>query len=328
MTRQSMDSTIRIRDLQQKGRKCLRAGGDERLAALETDMVISELLQKDRLYLMLHPDEEVEAALASKMAQMLAQRREGKPMAYLLGHKEFMAYDFLVSEGVLIPRDDTEEVIRLTAEALEKRKENLCGIETCYSKETNYSAAQTCKGLEIGLGSGIISLMLLVKFESLQMIGVDINPVAIENTKKNIKHLEEQLEKEGKGPCSLHPRMQVVYSDLLAGLELLPGELDFVVSNPPYIETKVIETLERDVKDYEPHLALDGGADGLDFYRKILEASLPFIREGGFISFEIGYDQGPRMQELMQASGLEKIELRKDLAQMDRAIIGFKKKEQ
>ena len=291
-------------------------------AALETDLLISEVIGKERLYLMLNPEAQVAEKSTAKFVYLLNQRREGKPMAYLLGSKAFMEYSFKVHEGVLIPRDDTEEVILLTAHALEKLRKslNLCGTEDCSSKKTSYSGL---KGLEIGIGTGIISLILLSRFEELKMLGVDINPAAIQNTIENTKYLEEQLQVQGIH-ADIGQRFTIIQSDMLSSLHLKEHELDFVVSNPPYIETAVIAALDKDVKDYEPHTALDGGADGLDFYRGIVDSAMPFVKEGGFIVFEIGYDQGERMVQLMSGAGLTDIKLKQDLAGKDRAIIGWK----
>ena len=313
----------KIKDLQQWGRTLLASKEDSAIAALETDLLLAEVLQKDRLYLMLNGEEKVEGQIGEKFVYLLNQRLEGKPMAYLLGRKEFMEYSFKVHEGVLIPRDDTEEVIHLACQALKKigKSVNLCGTGDCSSKKTSYSGLE---GLEIGIGTGIISLILLSHFEVLKMIGVDINPLALENAAVNTKYLQEQLE-ESKTGLDLAERFTIQQSDLLSSLQLEEQSLDFVISNPPYIESHVIDCLDGDVKNYEPHTALDGGPDGLDFYRAIVKESLPYLKIGGFIAFEIGYNQGDRMQKLMADAGMTDIEVRQDLAGRDRAIIAWKR---
>lgn len=296
---------IKIIDLQKQGRVRLLEKLGANLAALETDLILGQLLKKNRIELMLDANQDLEEEVEEAFSLMLEERQKGRPMAYLLGHKEFMGYDFRIKEGVLIPRDDTEVVLAITIEALSEKEEQ--------------EGPQVFKGLELGIGTGIISLILLEKFKNLQMIGLDINPLALENSRENTSYLEEQTNHR------IGDRFEIIESDLLSALDAEEESLDFLVSNPPYIESKTIEELEDDVKNYEPHLALDGGEDGLDFYRAILKEGLPYLKKQGFVAFEIGYNQGPAMVKMMEDYGLERILLEKDLAGKDRGIIGFKK---
>ena len=313
--------TRSIKELQQMGRDLLSGNQALQTAALETDLLLCEILKKDRLYLMLNPDKTLDKSLIDKFYDLLGKRVLGHPIAYLIGHKAFMQYDFRVREGVLIPRDDTEVVISLTRDALKNMEEEAWQTKTKHLGEKSHRAF---KGLEIGIGTGIISLILLSEFKNLHMTGVDINPIALANARENAKYLQEQLKEQTNQNFDIDKRFEIVESDLIKGLSLKEEELDFVVSNPPYIQSEVIKTLDKDVKDYEPLSALDGGTDGLDFYQKITRQTLPYIREGGFIAFEIGYDQGQSMINLMQEAGLLRIKLVQDLSGLDRGIIGFK----
>ena len=148
---------IKIIDLQKQGRVRLLEKLGANLAALETDLILGQLLKKNRIELMLDANQDLEEEVEEAFSLMLEERQKGRPMAYLLGHKEFMGYDFRIKEGVLIPRDDTEVVLAITIEALSEKEEQ--------------EGPQVFKGLELGIGTGIISLILLEKFKNLQMIG-------------------------------------------------------------------------------------------------------------------------------------------------------------
>ena len=201
--------------------------------------------------------------------------------------------DFKVSEGVLIPRQDTEILIEETLKKLKdhKHKSNL-------------------KGFEIGVGSGIISITLLKEIETLTMIGVDINDKAIELTKANaLKH-------------EVSDRLCILNSNLFEKINK-ENQFDFIISNPPYIETKVIDSLKEDIKKHEPKLALDGGEDGLDFYRAIIEQSKSYISPEGFIAFEIGYNQAEAVKKIFVENGYPNVTIAKDLAGFDRVVIGM-----
>lgn len=295
-----------IKDLQKLGRSTLAAFGAH-IAALETDLLLTHVLGVPRITLMIEPTKSVSETDAKHFADLLAQRAAGKPMAYLLGYKEFLRDRYRVREGVLIPRDDTETVIRLAEAAL--------------SNDPKRDPDRRLQALELGVGSGIISLSLIAQLPNLQMLAVDLNPEALDLTEENAKQLADA---HGKEACAYLDRLTLIHSDMLEQVPLAPESLDFVISNPPYIDTAVIETLDKTVRDYEPHLALDGGADGLDAYRALLMQAMPYVRRGGFFCFEIGYDQGARLRELMKQSGLTRIDLSQDLAGKDRAIIGYK----
>lgn len=312
-----MKETSTIKYLQKFGRDKLNHLEPE-LGPLETDLLLTEILRVDRIFLVLHPDERVPSYLREKFFDYIEQRVQGVPMAYLLGHKGFMGYDFYVEKGLLIPRNDTQVVIELADEGIEKI---LMGQgKSSYKLKKQPSLF----GVEIGLGTGIISLNLLAKHREIQMIGGDINPLAIEISRKNALYVDEQI-LEFDEEMEVSERFEALESDLFQQMNLRESSVDFIISNPPYIVRDVIATLEIDIKDYEPVEALDGGEDGLDFYKKILNEGNKYLKRGGFFAFEIGYDQGAALKELMEQAGLVDIVLAQDLAGLDRGIIGYKK---
>jgi release factor glutamine methyltransferase len=261
--------------------------------SLETQMMIAKVIEKDRLYIMLNLEEDIDESKVEIIKTMIDKRKSSYPLQYILGEREFWGMDFKVSEGVLIPRQDTEILIEETLKKLKdnKHKSNL-------------------KGFEIGVGSGIISITLLKEIETLTMIGVDINDKAIELTKANaLKH-------------EVSDRLCILNSNLFEKINK-ENQFDFIISNPPYIETKVIDSLQEDIKQHEPKLALDGGEDGLDFYRAIIEQSKSYISPEGFIAFEIGYNQAEAVKKIFVENGYPNVTIAKDLAGFDRVVIGM-----
>ena len=261
--------------------------------SLEIQMMIAKVIEKDRLYIMLNLEEDIDESKVEIIKTMIDKRKNSYPLQYILGEREFWGMDFKVSEGVLIPRQDTEILIEETLKKLKdnKHKSNL-------------------KGFEIGVGSGIISITLLKEIETLTMIGVDINDKAIELTKANaLKH-------------EVSDRLCILNSNLFEKINK-ENQFDFIISNPPYIETKVIDSLQEDIKQHEPKLALDGGEDGLDFYRAIIEQSKSYISPEGFIAFEIGYNQAEAVKKIFVENGYPNVTIAKDLAGFDRVVIGM-----
>ncbi len=200
-----------------------------------------------------------------------------------------MGLPFFVGEGVLIPRDDTEILVESILE-----KQNGCGTL-----------------LDIGTGSGCIPVALGKYGTFDNLLAVDISPAALTYAEKNAQRNGVEI--------------TFYESDLFSALpEEWKGRLDAVISNPPYIRRKEIPTLMQEVREFEPWSALDGGADGLDFYRRIIQESRKWLRPGGWLFFEIGYDQGKDLLRLMKDGGFIQVEIRKDLAGLDRVVFGRK----
>lgn len=214
-------------------------------------------------------------------------RQTGVPLQHITGVQEFMGLEFKVNEHVLIPRQDTETLIEQLLEKLRGKG--------------------ALKGIDIGTGTGCIGISLATYLSGLEMTLVDISKDALEVAAYNIK--AHQLE----------ARINTLESNLL---EQYKGEkVDFIVSNPPYIAKKDMEELMIEVKEYEPHLALTDHGDGLYFYREISKIAKDYLKPNGLLAYEIGYDQGDAVKEILQAEGYSEIELYQDLAGQDRVII-------
>ena len=270
------------------------AEGRKRLAHKENGgwdalQLLLAAAQCDRVYLMTEGNREMTKEAAETYAAFLNEREGGRPLQYILGECEFMGLPFFVGEGVLIPRADTETLVEAVLETAARE-----GLK---------------KGLDLGTGSGCIPISL-EKVGGLSMTAVDISPRALGYAERNAERNKASV--------------RFFSGDLFRPLP--EGEVfDFIVSNPPYIPRGDLAGLMTEVRDHEPENALDGGADGLDFYRRILAESGLYLQEGGWIFFEMGYDQGSALMELMKEAGFVRLECRKDLAGLDRVVLGKRK---
>ena len=215
--------------------------------------------------------------------EYLEKRQKRIPVQHIVGVQYFMGLEFLVTPDVLCPRLDTEVLIE---EALKRIKPGSSILDMC-------------------TGSGCIILSLLHYAKDCTGTAVDLSEKALDVAKRNAQKLEKE--------CTF------IHSDLFENIE---GRFDVIVSNPPYIATKEIETLSPEVRDHEPHMALDGMEDGLFFYCKIVSASKDFLNPEGWLCFEIGYDQGEAVSDMMKNTGYQEVQVIKDLAGLDRVVIG------
>lgn len=230
------------------------------------------------------------------LANMLEKRNQHIPVQQITGEAWFMGYPFFVNENVLIPRMDTEVLV----EAVLTR---LPAVPVTENGKRRV--------LDMCTGSGCILLSLLKEEKGLLGTGADISEKALLVARENAHRLE----------CEA----QFIFSDLWENIE---DTYEIIVSNPPYIVRNVISTLDTEVKDHEPVLALDGGEDGLDFYRKIVADTHRHLVPGGLLAFEIGYDQGQALTALFKNAGYRNIEILKDLAGLDRVALGWRADEQ
>ena len=271
------------------GQKQLEEAGIED-ASTDAWYLFSECFHISREDYLFGMTEEIDDKEAQDRYQELIQKRskEHIPLQYLLGTQEFMGYTFKVTPDVLIPRADTETVLE---EVMAKM-----GSGTL----TNLKILDLCTGS----GCIAISLALLLKPEV--CVGTDISEKALKIAKANGENLA--------------PMVKFIQSDLF---ENITGTYDLIISNPPYIKTEECKKLMPEVKDHEPMLALDGKEDGLYFYRKIIKNAGKYLNPNGMLAFEIGYDQGEAVKELMEAQKFACVEIKKDLAGLDRLVFGF-----
>ncbi len=271
-----------------EGRARLKAAGKPDYA-LEAALLLEQAAGLTRAERLLRENEPLPAQADTIYQRLLSERESGRPLQYILGEWEFMGLPFFVGEGVLIPRNDTETLVESILE-----KQNDCGTL-----------------LDIGTGSGCIPVALGKYGTFEKLLAVDISPAALAYAEKNAQRNGVEI--------------TFYESDLFSALpKEWKGRLDAVVSNPPYIRREEIPTLMQEVREFEPKNALDGGVDGLDFYRRIIQESREWLRSGGWLFFEIGYDQGKDLLRLMTDGGFAQTEIRKDLAGLDRAVFGRK----
>lgn len=254
------------------------------------------LLQKalggvDRLYIHLNLSKELEIEQEEIFLRFIEERLKGRPIAYIVNNREFMGLDFYVKEGVLIPRPDTEILVEEI-------------IELCKGKDD-------LDILDIGTGSGAITVSLAKYIEKSRLTSLDISEIALEIAKKNAKS------------NGVIDKINFIKSDLFQQIVGTNLKFDIIVSNPPYIRKRDIDELHTQVKDYEPYNALEGGIDGLDFYRNITEQSKNYLKLGGILAYEVGHDQAEEVVKIMQNNGYNKIYIKKDLQGIDRVVIGF-----
>ena len=255
--------------------------------------LFSHCFHMDRARYLMSMGEEAPAGEAGAFLELVGRRGNRIPLQQLLGTQEFMGLSFFVDSHVLIPRQDTEILAEAVIREEEKRKDGPLRI------------------LDLCTGSGCIGISLAVLLgrgghSQLQVVLSDISPEALFVADENIRRL-------GCGD-----RCRTVRSDLF---ESLSGQrFHVIVSNPPYIPPAVIEELSPEVRDHEPRLALDGGSDGLDFYRRIADRSPAFLEPGGVLWLEIGWDQAEAVSVLLKDGGFTDITVKKDLAGKDRVI--------
>ena len=260
---------------------------------LDIEILLSKALgDVDRLYIHLNLHKELTKEQLDSFNKMIQDRLKGRPIAYIVNNREFMGLDFYVEEGVLIPRPDTEPLVEEVIE-LVKGKENL-------------------KIVDIGTGSGAITVSLAKYIKDCQVYSLDISDKALSIGLKNA--ISNEVEN----------KINFIKSNIFSGIEDKGLELDVIVSNPPYIRRADINTLHTQVKDYEPYIALEGGEDGLNFYRDITRESVKYLKDKGILAFEVGYDQAEDVSEILKHNGYTNIYTKKDLQGIDRVVIGFK----
>ena len=266
-------------------RRLREAGIDA--AGFELDLMLEEGLSLSKAQRLSHPEQEIGPENIAQIQQWISRREQGEPLQYLLGWWEFYGRRFSVGPGVLIPRADTEILVEQALKELEHvpapRIADLCA------------------------GSGCVGLTIACERPTAQVSLLELSPDAFDYCARNVK--------------ALAPGCRLIRADVLRTTAGLTG-LDAVLSNPPYIPTSVIHSLAEEVKLHEPLMALDGKEDGLWFYREIVRKGPEYLKRGGRLFFEIGYDQGEAVRSLMEEAGFTEVTVKKDLAGLDRVVFG------
>ena len=279
------------RELYEYGKSRLSEAGIAE-AGLDARLLLEYVCHADRNELILYADRE-RNSMEEQFYRMVIEKRALRiPLQHITGEQEFMGLSFQVNEHVLIPRQDTEILVE---EAMRHLGDGMRILDLC-------------------TGSGCILLSLLKYSNECEGVGIDISEEALKTARENAEEL-------GLDAVFLAGDLFGPLADFVS--ERTPDRLfDMVVSNPPYIETAVIDTLMPEVRDHEPFCALDGGADGLQFYRRILAEAPAHMRRGAVLLFEIGCGQGEAVARLMQEAGFVQVEVLQDYAGLDRVVCG------
>ena len=288
-----------IQELLVLGKEKLESSGNA-YAKYERKVLLEEVLGYNYMYMLMHGEEEGPSGKEQEYLQLLEKRCRHYPLQYLLGYAHFMDYTFYVNESVLIPRNDTEILVEAADSLLKKLAAE--GQENVPEGGTHVKPLRV---LDLCCGSGCIGISLKLYHGEIDLTLTDISEDALEVTKRNLDKYDVKA--------------RLVCDNLLHGIT---EKMDMIVSNPPYIERRVIDSLMPEVKEYEPVLALDGGEDGLDFYRKIIAEAPGHLNSGGWVLLEIGYNQGEAVSGLMRQAGFKDVEVKKDYAELDRVVSG------
>ena len=257
---------------------------------LDSELLMSKVINKDRKFIILNQKKNIDKKDYDYFQKLIYDRSKGKPLAYLTEKKSFWKYEFQINDKILIPRPDTEIIIEQVLKLYKKRK------------NINF--------LDIGFGSGCILLSILKERADFQGTGVDISTPAIKICNINANKM------------GVKNRIKLFKSDID---KFSKGKYDLIVSNPPYIKKLDLKYLEKDVINFEPKLALNGGLDGISEIRKVIKKSSELIKNGGKLILEIAFNQKKEVKQLLRNNNFYINSVIKDLGKNDRCIISTKK---
>ena len=280
-----------LNGLLKNGQKILEQSGI-REAGLDAWLLLEYITGKSRAYYFAHGDEGVTEETACRYQELIRKRAEHIPLQHLTHQAFFMGYEFYVNEDVLIPRQDTETLVEEALRLLKGR--------------------QKPRVLDMCTGSGCILTSLLLEVPDASGAGADLSEKALKVAACNARRLQTA------------DRAEFVKSDLFSSEYFSGPVYDMLISNPPYIPTGEIEGLMEEVRLHDPRMALDGKADGLYFYRAITKQAMDYILPGGWLLYEIGWDQGKAVKELLDKEGFINTEIKRDLCGLDRVVLGQK----
>lgn len=257
---------------------------------LDAELLLGEVLGVDRVRLILDSQKPLREEELARYRELIKRRRRGEPIAYIRGEREFYGHRFRVDARVLVPRPDTEILVETAL--LRTQAKSLYG-----------------RALDLCTGSGCIAIAFALERPTWKVTGTDLSAGAASLARENAERLGAVF------------ATRWLLGDLFDALA--PDErFDLITSNPPYIPGAEIATLDADVRDFEPRLALDGGADGLDVVRRIVERAPEFLEPAGVLALEVGHDQAARTAALLQARGFSEIQVKRDYAGIERVVSG------
>lgn len=311
---------MQLREAVREATAELEAAGIDspRLAA---EVLLLHAVGRDRSFLFAHPEYELSVDEEARARELVARRAAGEPPQYLTGHQEFWGLDFQVTPAVLIPRPETEILVEKAVELAQrsprtplKPKEGLNGApgesqvsSAALCEPGAHSASRPLKIIDVGTGSGAIAVALAHSLPQAEVQAVDLSPEALEVAAENARRLGV--------------RVSFQQSDVLASVEC-DGTFDFVVSNPPYVGLNEADKVQQMVKDYEPHLALFAGDEGLTVIRRLIPQSRAALRPGGWLLMEVGWSQSQAVLALL--AGWDEVQAIPDLAGIPRILAARK----
>ncbi len=256
---------------------------------LDSEILLSKILNKDRKFIILNLDKPLDYIHYKEFKYLVSQRLTKKPIAYIVGKKDFWKYEFYISDGALIPRPETELIIEEVLRIFR------------YKDKLNV--------LEIGIGSGCLLLSILKEKKYFKGVGIDISKKCVDLSKINALKL------------NIKNRVKFFKTDVD---NFFYDKYDLIISNPPYIKKHDLKYLELDVAKHEPRLALDGGIDGVSEIMKVIDKSSKLVKKGGKLILEINFNQGDKVKNILRRKGFFINKVLKDLGKKDRCIVSTK----
>jgi release factor glutamine methyltransferase len=258
-------------------------------ARREAGSLLSYVISRDRTFLISHAEDSLDTVVLDAFAKVIQRRAQGEPQQYITGHQEFFGLEFKVTRDVLIPRPETELLVESALSLLSDRNQ----------------ATLIC---DVGTGSGCIAVALLHARPSARAVAIDISEAAIQIARANaLRH-------------AVSDRISLLVANCFASLKSSEPGFDLIVSNPPYVSAAAMSGLQREVRDHEPHFALTPGGDGLSIIRRLLKDGADQLRTGGHLLFEIGFDQGADVRQMVSAKVWRLVEIQPDLQGIPRIV--------
>jgi release factor glutamine methyltransferase len=255
---------------------------------LDAQTLLAHALGQDRTYLVINFNQQLSDELLSQYQILIERRAAGEPLQYIVGKQAFFGLDFEVTPDVLIPRPETELLVEETLRLAASLDQPVI--------------------IDVGTGSGCIAVTLARELEDAQVIALDISPAALAVARRNARR------------NGVEDRIELLESDLLRGVN--PDcKADFILSNPPYVAASELPTLQREVRDWEPHVALTDFADGLRFYRRLLTEAPSYLKPGGYLLFEMGYQQAEAIKALVDCNVWREPKALRDWQGIERTLV-------